>query len=130
MKISLAVAVFALVTVVAAVFFGDFALELLFGGKILGYTDLLIPILVSIFVNAIFTFLCALCVVLRDFRGLLISCATGLICEIAVTGPWIDVAGVNATSYGYILACALSGVMLLYRMLYILYGKNNKRSLT
>ncbi len=126
LKITAAVAVFALVTVVAAIFLGDFALGLLFGDKILGYTYLLIPILVSIFVNAIFTFLCTLCVVLRDFWGLLISCAVGLICEVAVTGLWIDAAGVNATSYGYILACALSGVMLLCRMLYILYGKNKK----
>ena len=126
LKISVAVAAFALITVIAAVFLGDFALGLLFGDKILGYTYLLIPILVSIFVNAMFTFLCTLCVVLRDFRGLLVACAAGLVCEVAVTGTWIDSSGVNATSYGYILACAISGIMLLFRMLYLLFGKNKK----
>ena len=126
LKISVAVAAFALITVIAAVFLGDFALGLLFGDKILGYTYLLIPILVSIFVNAMFTFLCTLCVVLRDFRGLLVACAAGLVCEVAVTGAWIDASGVNATSYGYILACAISGIMLLFRMLYLLFGKNKK----
>lgn len=125
-KIIIAIAAVAVITVVAAIFLGDFALKILFGEKILAHSYLLIPILVSIFASAVFTFLCTVGVVLRDFVGLLVACGAGLVFEIAVTGKWIELSGVNATSYGYILASCISTAILLIRMLYILYGKRKK----
>lgn len=125
-KITVAIASVAVITVVAAIFLGDFALKILFGEKILAYSYMLIPILISIFACAVFAFLCTLGVVLRDFVGLLVACGAGLVCEVVVTGRWIELSGINATSYGYILASCVGAVILLARMLYILYGKHKK----
>ena len=125
-KITAAIAAVAAVTLVAAVFLGDFALKILFGEKILAYSYLLIPILISIFASAIFTFLCTVCVVLRDFVGLLVACSAGILSEIFITKKWIELSGVNATSYGYIVASCIGAVILLFRMLWILYGKRKK----
>ncbi len=122
-KIVLAIASFAVLVIVAAIFLGDFALGILFGEKIAEHTYLLIPILIAIFASATFTFLCILSIVLRDFIFLLISCGAGLILELALTGKWINSAGMNAASYSYIAGCALSGMILLLRMIYILFKK-------
>ncbi len=124
-KIIIAITAFAIVTLVAAVFLGDFALKLLFGDKIIEYTYLLIPILISIFVNAVFTFLCAISVVFRDFLGLLVACSAGLLSEVALTGIWIDKAGINATSYSYILGCLIAGIILIFRIIFKLYKNKN-----
>lgn len=125
-KIVCAIAAVAVVTVIAAIFFGDFALKLLFGDKILAYSYLLIPILISIFASATFTFLCTVCVVLRDFVFLLIACGAGLLSEILLTGKWIELSGINAASYGYTVASCIATVILLFRILWILYGKHKK----
>ena len=128
-KITAAIAAVAVVTVIAATFLGDLALKLLFGEKILAYSYMLIPILISIFASATFTFLCTVCVVLRDFVGLLVACGAGLALEVLITGKWIELSGVNATSYGYICASCIAAVILLFRMLCILH-KTQKRSST
>lgn len=120
-KITAAIAAVAVVTVIAAAFLGDLALKILFGEKILAYSYMLIPILISIFASATFTFLCTVCVVLRDFVGLLVACGAGLALEVLITGKWIEASGVNATSYGYIAASCAAAVILLFRMLFILH---------
>lgn len=125
-KIVCAIAAVAVITIIAAIFFGDFALKLLFGEKILAYSYLLIPILISIFASAIFTFLCTICVVLRDFVCLLIACGAGLLSEILLTGKWIELAGINAASYGYTLASCIASTILLFRIMRILFGKHKK----
>lgn len=126
LKITAAIAAVAAVMLVAAAFLGDFALKILFGEKILAYSYLLIPILIAIFANAIFTFLCTVCVVLRDFVGLLVACSAGILSEILITKNWIEQSGVNATNYGYIVASCIGAAILLFRMLWILYGKRKK----
>ena len=126
LKITAAIAAVAAVTLVAATFLGDFALKILFGEKILAYSYLLIPILISIFASAMFTFLCTVCVVLRDFVGLLVACSAGILSELLITKKWIELSGVNATSYGYIVASCVGASILLFRMLWILYGKRKK----
>ena len=126
-KITAAIAAVAVVTIIAAIFLGDFGLKILFGEKILAYSYMLIPILISIFASATFTFLCTVCVVLRDFVGLLVACGAGLASEILITGKWIESSGVNATSYGYITASCIAAAILLFRMLSILH-KTQKRS--
>lgn len=125
-KILCVVMAVAVITIIAAIFFGDFALKLLFGEKILAYSYLLIPILISIFASAIFTFLCTICVVLRDFVCLLIACGAGLLSEILLTGKWIELAGINAASYGYTLASCIASTILLFRIMRILFGKHKK----
>ena len=119
-KLGAAIAALAVLSIIAALVLGDFALALIFGEKILAYTYLLIPILVFIFVNAIFAFLCMLEVVLRDFLWLLIACATGLLSEILLTDVWIGQVGVNATSYSLTLGAALPSLIMLCRMLTLL----------
>ena len=119
-KLGAAIAALAVLSIIGAWVLGDFALALIFGEKILAYTYLLIPILVFIFVNAIFAFLCMLEVVLRDFLWLLIACATGLLSEVLLTGVWIGQVGVNATSYSLTLGAALPSLIMLCRMLTLL----------
>ena len=119
-KLGAAIAALAVLSLIGAWLLGDFALSLIFGEKILAYTYLLIPILVFIFVNAVFAFLCMLEVVLRDFMWLLIACATGLLSEILLTGAWIKAVGVNATSYSLMLGAALPSLIMLWRMRMIL----------
>lgn len=125
-KLGAAIAVLAVLSIIGAWLLGDFALALIFGEKILAYTYLLIPILVFIFVNAIFAFLCMLEVVLRDFRWLLIACATGLLSEVLLTGVWIGQVGVNATSYSLTLGAALPSLIMLCRMLTLLRKKSKE----
>ncbi len=125
-KLGAAIAALAVLSILGAWLLGDFALELIFGEKILAYTYLLIPILVFIFVNAIFAFLCMLEVVLRDFLWLLIACATGLLSEILLTGVWIGQVGVNATSYSLTLGAALPSLIMLCRMLMLLNKKKRE----
>ena len=125
-KITVAIVLFAAVAIVAAVFLGDFALTLIFGEKINDYVYLLVPIFVSIFVSAYFTFLCTLEIIFRDFLGLLSACGIGLLSEILLTGDWIAHAGINATSYSFILASAIGALILLLRMLWILLKKQRK----
>ncbi len=125
-KLGAAIAALAVLSILGAWLLGDFALELIFGEKILAYTYLLIPILIFIFVNAIFAFLCMLEVVLRDFLWLLIACATGLLTEMLFTGVWIGQGGVNATSYSLTLGAALPSLIMLCRMLMLLRKKSKE----
>lgn len=126
-KLGAAIAVLAVLCLLGAWLLGDFALELIFGEKILAYAYLLIPILVYIFINALFAFLCMLEVVLRDFGWLLIACASGLLTEILFTGLWIGRGGVNATSYSLMLGAALPSMIMFIRILTIL-RKNRKEN--
>ncbi len=124
--ITLAISVFGAVALVAAHFFGELALKLLFGDKILAYTYLLIPVLIAIFASAIFTFIATLSVVIRDFLGLIVACGAALLLEAVATGKWLTHSGINATSYSYIAACVLAGVILFLRMIFVMYVKKKK----
>lgn len=126
-KLAAAIAVLGGLSLLAASLFGDFALKLIFGEKILAYADLLVPILLFIFLNALFAFLCMLEVVLRDFGWLLIACAAGLLTELLLTGTWIERSGVNATSYSLMLGAALPSLVMLTRILLTL-RKNRKET--
>lgn len=128
LKLSGAILILALVTVIAAAFLGEFALVLVFGEQIRAHAYLLLPILFAIFASAYFAFLCTISVVLRDFRWLLGACIAALCVECIITAPWIRAAGLNATSYGFILSSVLGILVLLARMLYILFKKADKES--
>ena len=126
-KLGAAIAGLAVLSILGAWILGDFALKLIFGEKILAYAYLLIPVLVYIFINALFAFLCMLEVVLRDFGWLLAACASGLLTELLLTGIWIERRGVNATSYSLMLGAALPSLIMLIRILLILC-KNRKET--
>ncbi len=119
-KITAAILIFSGVAILAALFLGEFALSLIFGEKIKEYVYLLVPIFVSIFVSAYFTFLCTLEIIFRDFVWLLIACGSGVLLELVLTNVWIRGSGINATSYSFILAAAVGAVILLWRMLRII----------
>lgn len=125
-KLGAAIACLALLSLLAAWLLGDFALKLIFGEKILAYAYLLIPILIFIFANALFAFLCMLEVVLRDFWWLLFACGSGLLAEILLTGVWIEKVGINATSYSLTLGSALPSLIMLVRIMTILRKKRKE----
>jgi len=116
-KITAAILAFSGVAILAALFLGEFALTLIFGEKIKEYVYLLVPIFISIFVSAYFTFLCTLEIIFRDFVWLLFACGSGVLLELVLTNAWITGSGINATSYSFILAAAVGSVILLWRML-------------
>ncbi len=126
-KITFAIVGFFVVTVILAVFLGDFALGIIFGEKIADHTYLLLPIIIAIFANALMSFLCTLSVVLRDFISLIISCIAGLLLELAITGAWINHSGINAASYSYICGSVLVCIALLARIVYILFLKKERQ---
>ena len=125
LKIVSALLIFSGMMLVAAHFFGAFALSLVFGDEILEYTDMLTPILFGIIGIAFLSLLETLAVILRDFVWLLIGCGIGLASELALSYPLIRSAGANGASYGMIIATALASVILLFRIL-CLAGKRKE----
>lgn len=126
-KLTAAILALAAIVVVAAVFLGDFALSLLFRDKVVGYTYLLLPILIGILINSVFTFLCTIEVVFRDFTWLLISCGIGAVSELLFTKVMITQFDINGASYGFIIGSALPTVILLFRILWILLFKKRQK---
>ncbi len=111
LKISFVIVIFALIIIVCAFLFGDWALKFLFGNTISEYTYLLFPILLCVIANSFTVLLCTLCVVVRAFKELVISNAAGLFFSCVLTPVFISKFGVNGTSYGLIsgslTACVL-----------------------
>lgn len=128
-KLTVAITALGIIVIIAAVFLGEFGLSILFASKpeIPAHSHLLIPIMVGIFVGAIFTFLCTLEVVFRDFLWLIISCATGALIEIFATIPLIKQFGMDGATYSLIIASAIPAVILLLRMLWILLRKGKRQ---
>lgn len=125
LKIVLVLLAFSVMMLITAHFLGAFALSLVFGDKILEYTDFLTPILFGIIGIALLSLLETLTVILRDFVWLLIGCGIGLASELALSYPLIRSAGANGASYVMIIATALASVILLFRIL-CLAGKRKE----
>ena len=117
----------ALAVILLASLLGEFALVLIFGEKIRAYSYLLIPILISVFTSAFFTFMCMIEVVLRDFLWLIVSCVVGIAAELSLAGVCISEFDINGASYIFIIASSLPALMLLVRFLYITLDKCKQR---
>ena len=128
-KLTVGITVLGGVVIVAAIFLGEFGLSILFAAKpeIPAHAHLLIPILIGIFVGAIFTFLCTLEVVFRDFLWLIISCGIGALIEIFATNPLMELFGMDGATYSLIIASAIPAAILLFRMLWLLLGKGKRQ---
>lgn len=117
-KIAAIIVVMALVVIFVAAFLGEFGLVLIFGEKIRPHSYLLIPILISVFTSAFFTFMCMIEVVMRDFLWLIISCVIGMAIEISFAGFFIRQFDANGASYIFIIASSLPAIILLARFLF------------
>ena len=125
-KLSAVIAVLTAIMLPATYFLGETLLGLIFTEKILPYVSYLIPILIGIALAAFFSFLCMLATVLRSFVWLIVSCLVALVAELLLTAPWINLVGVNATSYSLILAMALASLILLVGVLLRIFSKPEK----
>jgi O-antigen/teichoic acid export membrane protein len=108
MKVIAVICGLAVVAFLGATLLGKWAFSLVYGEKIIEYMYLLNPIILSIVLLSLVGFLYMLQVVVRDFKGLIISNVIGFASCVAFTPLMIFVMKVNGTSYGLIIACALS----------------------
>ncbi len=120
-KISAAILGFFLLTLVAAVFFGEWALVLVFGDQILPYVDFLMPILIANLAVTYLGFLTMLTVVLRQIKWIVAAFATGT-AVLLLTPLAVNLFGANGASYALLLASCVINAMLLCRIL-ILFSK-------
>ena len=127
-KICVAIAAIGVLVIIAAAFLGEFALALVFGSSIVEYSYLLIPALISTAFTSLMGFFSMLEVVLRDFKGLIISNLIGLLLIVVCTPIMINSCGVNGTSYSLILSagvvCAIQIIQIYFKGR--TYGKNNE----
>lgn len=113
MQIIGVIAVIAMVAIIGCVFLGEWGLKLIFGESIATYTNLLIPVVICTFTTSYLAYFGMLEVVIRDFKGLLIGCCIGLLICICTTPFFINLCGINGTSYGLILGSVAACVYLL-----------------
>lgn len=118
LKIMIAIFCFASFTIFMVIIFGESIIILLFGAKIIGYAYMLTPIVIAIFVNSIFILLCVLESVVRDFKGLLVNCALGIVIEFALSERMIVNFGPNGTSYTFIISSVIATIGMLICMLH------------
>lgn len=111
LKVILATAVFALVTLLLASLAGEWALVIAFGEGIRSYSYLLIPILVSMFLIALLGVLFTIEIVIRDFKGLIIGNVAGFVACLALTPITIKHFQINGTSYGLIISASITAVI-------------------
>ncbi|MBR6765340.1 MAG: lipopolysaccharide biosynthesis protein [Clostridia bacterium] len=110
LKVMAVIGILAVIAFLLALTLGDWAFSLVYGEKILEYMYLLEPIILSIVLLSIIGFLYMLQVVVRDFKGLIISNLISFASCVVFTPCMITLMKVNGTSYGLIIACALSAV--------------------
>ena len=120
-KIAGAILLVGVAVLLAAHFFGNFFLSLIFGEKILPYTGLFPWILVAVLCVALMSFLCMLEIVLRDIPGLIAGCGCGLLLEAIATPFLIRGCEANGASFGLIAASLAALAILLSRMLILLH---------
>ena len=125
-KLTAVIAALTAIMLPTAYFLGEPLLRLIFGEKIAPYVSYLIPILIAIALTAFYSFLCMLATVLRRFLWLIGSSAVAVLLELALTGGWINGAGVNATSYSLILAVSAASLILFLDLLYALFRKKER----
>ncbi len=115
-KLSAAILGFFLITLAAAVLFGEWAMVLVFGEQIRPYVGFLIPILFANLAVMYLGFLTMITVVLRQISLNLISFALGA-GALAFTPLWIRGFGANGASYALIVSACIIISMLLFRIL-------------
>ncbi len=110
LKIIALIVLFGAVTIILALLLGDFALKIVFGESILEFSYMLIPTLIATVITSISGFLYTLCIVIRDFKNLLIGCTSGFLATTAASPILINLLGANGTSYAMIIGSLLSAV--------------------
>ncbi len=101
------VSVLVVVALLGVKFFGAWGLRILYGESILAYQSYLMPLTFCTILTALMLFLNMLMVVIRSFRGLLLSNILGLSTIFLSLPPLIDHFGDNGASYALILALVL-----------------------
>lgn len=111
-KIVLFIFVVASIVMIAAQFWGEFALTIVFGEQILTYVYMMNPILILNFAISYFGFFAMLVIALRRISFLIAAVLTGFVVVIASAVPLIRWLGPNGASYALILALIPSIVIL------------------
>jgi O-antigen/teichoic acid export membrane protein len=96
--------IFSAVVTICGAIFGEFGLTVLFGDKISSYTYLFLPILIISSLTALSWFIGLMLTVIREFRGLIIASVVAVATCLFGSGLFINIFGINGTSFILILA--------------------------
>lgn len=110
------IAILILVPVLA--FIGPYALDIVYGSRVTGYTYLFTNVLVSTAVTAIFYFLSDVLIVCRDIKGSLVAAIISLAVSLAAMIPLetiFDMQGINYTVIFANLAGVVASIIFLSR---------------
>ena len=111
-KVTAVIAAMGAAVLLAAAFAGKWGLTILFGEDIVPYSGLLTLIIVGTFCTAVNAFFQMLAVVIREFRGLVISCAAGVVICCAASYGAIGVWQADGASIG-LIAGTVSGTLII-----------------
>ncbi len=121
------VALFGAVLVLAQ-FFGEMALERVFGEQIRAFCSLLDPILLLNFAISYLAFLSMVVIVLRRVALLLCGYAVGFACAAVLPGVFITHFGTNGTSYATLVAAGVPCMVFLFGIVHALLSKRTVQS--
>ena len=116
-KILAAILILGMLFLALSLFAGSWGLKLLFGASIEQYSGLLTLIIVATFTTAINAFLQAIAVVIRDFKGLVISCIVGIVLSCAVSYLLISVVSADGASLGLISGTLAGSIFLVFAII-------------
>ena len=128
-KIALIMLAIALVTLLGAHFFGEFAFKLVFGEGILEYSYLINPIIISTILLSFLGFLCMVEIVVRDFVGIIVGCGVGAFSAGVLSFIMINRFSAQGTSYAIIIATSAAIIITaasLARKIYIMKSKQTQ----
>lgn len=113
-RVTIIILVLSIVAVIGSFFFGNFALTLLFGNKIIGYSYLLIPIIIATSLNAYAWFLASLLVVCRQLKRLSLISIIGFALVLIASPFFVSTYSMPGVSYVLIIeSCLVISLMII-----------------
>jgi O-antigen/teichoic acid export membrane protein len=112
LKIIAVITLFAAVALLCSVYFGEFALALVFGDSIREYVYLLNPIIIASYVLSILALLCAVAVTVRSFICLISSILLGFVSCAILSPMLLKFFQLNGASYALIIGTLISIITL------------------
>lgn len=122
-RIVLVIVLIGAICVVASIFLGDWGLQLIYGESIIEYSSFLMWVMIATIFIGVASFVFMLGVVVRDFKGLIISNCISLFCAIVFSFFLINIMGADGTSVS-IMISALGGIVYILTSIKLLFKKN------